>query len=971
MSLTNNLLAFYNLDNTNDSSGNNNTLTNMSNVSFAAGKIGNAAVFNGSNHLRKSDLSITDLNEITFSLWVKSTNSAGGAKNFFHTGSGGGNTSGHGYYLDPSNGLYALPFNNSNLDYRTTFALDTWIHVTTSLTRNGATTTAKHYVNGNLVATKSTSSGTKWFGQNGIFVGRSNEGQNFTGLVDAVGVWNRELTEQEIVSLYNNAQGGEVIQGAWTPVNPYYIDGVLTTLNSNGTGVWNNQLYINGEINNSYTGWLAEINKYFIVSEETTLDENGTGTWNNQLYVNGVVDNSYNGWLADISTYFIVGQPTTLDQNGTGAWNEQYYVNETLTTLNLGGFGTWNDVFYANGSPDPNFTGFDSVDWVYYIDSQATTLDQNGDGEADGLYYFSGWLATGFDWNNWSGYYIEGVLTSLNADGFGTLNDVFYAYGSPDPNFTGFDWWDWVYYIDSQATTLDYDGSGFWDGKAYYYSSEQPTGYNNYYYYINNVETYLDYDGNGEWNGNNYVNGVMIAPLKNGWIDGVYYINDLVTTLDSSGNGTWNGITFINGISLNGLQAFYKLSDLTDSSGNSNTLTNTGSVSFSSGKIGNAAVFDGGNSQNLTTPVNGGGYTNGTSVSFWMRKTGNKGTCGLIQAVTGDRQGWTIINENNSGWFLLAGNGSWNLQTSPFLSSSDNNWHHIVITDDNADMKIYLDGSIATSNSTVSYTVAPVKLGTFEHFFGNNPQSFDGQIDAVGIWNRALSDSEIAALYNSENGLELPAPTGPTIKNGWITDTYWINDVATSLDQNGDGKWQGKLYEGGTLFSGTKYSLTFVDGLAQPENIVTVIGTNIPVAFGLNETEEPLVELVFASITSAGETTVEQIVPTVLPVGYTVAETVLAYSIDTTATFEGTINVDFTLPSNISQAVFDRVKGFHVKDDGTIEEMTKVSSDFSTKRITVAITSFSDFLFLDTPSNGNVYVKIEGKTKFYGKVKFA
>ena len=43
------------------------------------------------------------------------------------------------------------------------------------------------------------------------------------------------------------------------------------------------------------------------------------------------------------------------------------------------------------------------------------------------------------------------------------------------------------------------------------------------------------------------------------------------------------------------LQAFYKLSDLSDSSGNNRTLTNNGNVSFASGKLGNAAVFDGSN----------------------------------------------------------------------------------------------------------------------------------------------------------------------------------------------------------------------------------------------------------------------------------------------------------------------------------------------------------------------------------------
>ena len=31
----------------------------------------------------------------------------------------------------------------------------------------------------------------------------------------------------------------------------------------------------------------------------------------------------------------------------------------------------------------------------------------------------------------------------------------------------------------------------------------------------------------------------------------------------------------------------------------------------------------------------------------------------------------------------------------------------------------------------------------------------EGQIDAVGIWNRALSDAEVAELYNNGTGLEL------------------------------------------------------------------------------------------------------------------------------------------------------------------------------------------------------------------------
>jgi hypothetical protein len=442
--------------------------------------------------------------------------------------------------------------------------------------------------------------------------------------------------------------------------------------------------------------------------------------------------------------------------------------------------------------------------------------------------------------------------------------------------------------------------------------------------------------------------------------------NDNVTVIKDLGQGGGGGSVDLE----NGLQAFYKLSDLSDSSGNNRTLTNNGNVSFASGKIGNAAVFDGTQGTDLhpTTDIGQKGQ-NGFAFSVWISKNSS------------DEQIITGYSDNGfMGWFLTTGHfyygvgNGWGEEISFDDSIPANEWTHFVFSVNAAgEMKIFRNTQIIIERSNIDWSSGQtVKLGRY------NPHPWEdcttnSKLDAVGIWDRALSNAEVNALYNNGTGLELPA--GPAVKNGWINGIFWINDVATTLDQNGNGTWVGKLYENGSLFSGTKYNLTFVDGVAQPVQIVTTVGTDVSVAFGLNEQSQPLVQLVFAGITNAGETTVEQIVPTVIPAGipakYTVAQTVLAYSIDTTATFTGTINVDFILPSNISQAVFDRVKGFHVKNNGTAEEMARVSSDFSTKRITVAITSFSDFLFLDEPQQtGGKLVKIQGKSKFYGKVKF-
>ena len=73
MALTDNLLAFYKLSDTSDSSGNNRTLTNNGNVSFASGKIGNAAVFDGQSYLTNS-VDITNYSGLTIAMWIKATN---------------------------------------------------------------------------------------------------------------------------------------------------------------------------------------------------------------------------------------------------------------------------------------------------------------------------------------------------------------------------------------------------------------------------------------------------------------------------------------------------------------------------------------------------------------------------------------------------------------------------------------------------------------------------------------------------------------------------------------------------------------------------------------------------------------------------------------------------------------------------------------------------------------------------------
>jgi hypothetical protein len=88
--------------------------------------------------------------------------------------------------------------------------------------------------------------------------------------------------------------------------------------------------------------------------------------------------------------------------------------------------------------------------------------------------------------------------------------------------------------------------------------------------------------------------------------------------------------------------------------------------------------------------------------------------------------------------------GVWSIQTG---TPTDNVWHHIVATYDMSSMRLYVDGVEKTSMATtesILYDNKPVLIGAdcnnAEHI---SDEGWDGFIDEVLIYNRALSQAEI------------------------------------------------------------------------------------------------------------------------------------------------------------------------------------------------------------------------------------
>jgi len=193
-----------------------------------------------------------------------------------------------------------------------------------------------------------------------------------------------------------------------------------------------------------------------------------------------------------------------------------------------------------------------------------------------------------------------------------------------------------------------------------------------------------------------------------------------------------------------GLSAFWKLADLTDASGNGNTLTNNNGVTFVAGKIGNAASLSKTNISSLTSNVVFNTADTDFGISAWVNIQEN--TQATVFLGTGTAGAW-LFNVTSSN-ILEFNNGSIeNLQVAGFVR---NVWTHCVATNEDNAISLYVNGVLADSGTWDGFENSPdVRLQSlFED------QQGDLLMDAVGLWSRALTSGEIAQLYNNGNGFE-------------------------------------------------------------------------------------------------------------------------------------------------------------------------------------------------------------------------
>jgi hypothetical protein len=214
-----------------------------------------------------------------------------------------------------------------------------------------------------------------------------------------------------------------------------------------------------------------------------------------------------------------------------------------------------------------------------------------------------------------------------------------------------------------------------------------------------------------------------------------------------------------------------------DLTGNEHNGVIKGASWFANGKYGKALSFDG-EDDVVTVPDTADLRLEEFTLEAWVRPV----NCGLLEPVVAK------LHDEELGYALYAGGDSNAGRPEGYILDGkeidshavDSNalprhaWSHIAVTRDGAELRLYVDGELVDTgwaSAVMAGGEGPMQIGGNESFV--NPEYFEGLIDEVRIYNRALGEEELrqtmeAALSTATTEAATDLGANDAILNGTL-----------------------------------------------------------------------------------------------------------------------------------------------------------------------------------------------------------
>jgi hypothetical protein len=137
------------------------------------------------------------------------------------------------------------------------------------------------------------------------------------------------------------------------------------------------------------------------------------------------------------------------------------------------------------------------------------------------------------------------------------------------------------------------------------------------------------------------------------------------------------------------------------------------------------------------------------SASLWMNTT-ELGAPGnnfrMFDLSQGASRGLQIMIQASTGNVGLDNLGGPGVEMFSASSKADGNWHHVVVTRASATYTFFVDSILEFGITGTAPTYTRSYLGADSGL--NTADNFSGFLDDVRIYNQALTQNEIAAIYD-------------------------------------------------------------------------------------------------------------------------------------------------------------------------------------------------------------------------------
>jgi len=197
----------------------------------------------------------------------------------------------------------------------------------------------------------------------------------------------------------------------------------------------------------------------------------------------------------------------------------------------------------------------------------------------------------------------------------------------------------------------------------------------------------------------------------------------------------------------------------------------------SDGAEGSALTFDGVNDFVLVTNADNLNVSDQITIMAWAKTSENK-TAKIVEK--GDWDGNSILQDHWNGWagqIRTASNQSYSLNWGNGIPVYDE-WYHIALTYNGAVLKLFVNGQLTNSKQVTG----ELHINGRDFVIGSNngaQKFFHGSIDDVRFFNKALTQTEIQAIYNNQDNSGADDGDGDGVKD---SEDDYPNDPARAFN---------------------------------------------------------------------------------------------------------------------------------------------------------------------------------------------